>query len=377
METAPLEDRRNHVSAEDRIQRELDAGVREGVYPGASLVVGLGGEVVFSGVAGKRCIEPSGQDVDRETLFDLGSLTKPLATTLAVMRLVDLGRMDLDRPVAELLPVDPPPDKRAVTPRLLLCHAAGFPDWKDYYRRLEDVAPEERKARCRSWILQEDLVVAPGRGCVYSDLGFMLLEWLVERASGMGLGTYVESLFYEPLGLGRLFLFRRDRPLCYPKEAFAATEACLWRRRTLRGEVHDENAFALGGYSGHAGLFGTADDVWALARLLRDHVAGERFDLLEPETVRTFFQRQSGIPECGRALGWDTPSRNGSSAGVHFSPASVGHLGFPGTSLWMDLEQDVQVVLLTNRVHPSRGNRRIQAFRPRIHDCIFEELGLA
>ncbi len=365
------------MSAEDRIQEELDSGVREGVYPGASLVVGRGGEVVFSGAAGKRCIEPRGRDVNRETLFDLGSLTKPLATTLAVMRLVDLGRMELDLPVAELLPVDPPLDKRAVTPRLLLCHAAGFPAWKDYYRRLEDVTPEERKARCRSWILEETPLYAPGRGCVYSDLGFILLEWLAELAAGMDLSTYVESLFYEPLGLERLFLFRRNQPLRYPKEAFAATEACAWRRRTIRGEVHDENAFALGGYSGHAGLFGTAGDVWALARLLRDHAAGERFDLLQPETVRTFLQRQSDIPECGRALGWDTPSREGSSAGAHFSRAGVGHLGFPGTSLWMDLEQDVQVVLLTNRVHPSRENRRIQGFRPRIHDCILEELGVA
>ncbi len=361
----------------DRMVRELQAGVREGVFPGAVLVVGLHGEIVFSGRAGRTSLNPRDPAVDEHTIFDLGSLTKPLCTTLAIMRLVELGRIDLDRPIVETLPGCSGGDKGSVTPRLLLCHAAGFPAWKDYYRRLSDLVPDQRKSRCRTWIMDEPLAYVPGSESLYSDLGFILLEWVVEQAAGMDMGDYVESLFSQPLGLDRTFLFRTDRPSGFPQRDFAATERCPWRGRTLQGEVHDENAFALGGYSGHAGLFAPADEVFSLARLLRDHALGSRFDLLRPETVQAFFQRQDAIPECSRTLGWDTPSINGSSAGKHFSMHSVGHLGFPGTSLWMDLEKDVQVVFLTNRVHPSRENRLIQGFRPRIHDCIMEELGLA
>jgi serine-type D-Ala-D-Ala carboxypeptidase len=357
------------------IQRLLDSGAGEGVFPGAALVAGVGGEPVFSGVAGRLSLDPPGREVAGDTVFDLGSLTKPLVTAMAVMHLVDRGLLDLESPVFDLLPAGDPGDKGAVTTRLLLCHAAGFADWRDYYRRLEPVSPGDRKARCREWILEEPLQYPPGRGCVYSDLGFMLLEWIVEVASGMEMGEYVESLFFRPLGLKRTFLFRVGGPPVLEKEAFAATERCPWRGRVLQGEVHDENAFSLGGYSGHAGLFGTAEEVFAVARLFRDHVSGARSDLFRPETVRCFFERQARVPGCGRALGWDMPSREGSSAGRFFSRTSVGHLGFPGASVWMDLDKDVQVVLLTNRIHPSRENVLIREFRPRMHDCIMAELG--
>ncbi len=361
----------------ERIRQELEAGVRDGVYPGAVLISGVGGEVLISAHAGRRSLEPPGKEIDEATIFDLGSLTKPLVTAFAAMRLVDQDGIDLDRPIAEILPVILPDDKAGITPRLLLCHAAGFPDWRDYYRRLQVAAPEARKQICRKWILDESLIYAPGKSSVYSDLGFMLLEWVVEEAAGLEMAEYVESLFFETLGLHRTFLFRTTRASGFEKGEFAATEHCSWRGRTLQGEVHDENAFALGGYSGHAGLFGTAGEVWALACLLRDHVLGGRNDLFLPDTVEVFFGRQSQIPGCGRALGWDMPSVEGSSAGRHFSKESVGHLGFPGTSVWMDLEKDVQVVFLTNRIHPTRENRLIQEYRPRIHDCVMEELGKA
>jgi CubicO group peptidase (beta-lactamase class C family) len=359
-----------------RIQGLLDAGAREGVYPGAALVAGRAGKALFSLHAGRLSIEPPGRPVDEGTLFDLGSLTKPLVTSLALMRLVDLGRLDLDQPIPELLPGAPASGKRMTT-RLLLRHAAGLPDWRDYYRRLDGVEPDKRKPRCRAWILEEPPAYTPGRGCVYSDLGFMLLEGVVEALAGMDMATYADRLFFGPVGLERTFLFRGAEPLRFPKGRFAATELCPWRGRLLQGEVHDENAFALGGYSGHAGLFGTAKEVFALAGVLRDHAAAERNDLFHPETVRAFFSREKSIPGCGRALGWDTPAPEGSAAGRHFSEHSVGHLGFPGTSLWMDLDKDVQVVLLTNRVHPTRRNRRIRGFRPRLHDCVMEELGVA
>ena len=159
-----------------------------------------------------------------------------------------------------------------------------------------------------------------------------------------------------------------------PEHSFASTEDCPWRNKVIQGEVHDENAHALGGYSGHAGLFGTVDEVYGIVNLLRGHYLGERQDYLRPETVRDFFARQDRVKGSTWALGWDTPSPEGSSSGRFFSKNSVGHLGFTGTSVWMDLERDAIVILLTNRIHPTRANMRIREFRPKLHDLIMEEL---
>lgn len=362
----------------DRIRNELEAGVTEGVYTGAALVVGFQGTAVFSEQAGRCSLDPGDLPVKGETIFDLGSLTKPLVTTLALMDLVDQGRCALDQPLEELLPGEKSlGDKASIPLRSFLAHTAGLPDWKPYYRGLGPGPWSACKGQVRRWILEEPAIYPPGSGCVYSDLGFMLLEWVVEAQVGRSLAEVVESRFFEPLGLERTFLYQRDRNPRFREESFAATERCAWRGRVLRGEVHDENAFAMGGYSGHAGLFGTAGDVFAMAGVLREHALGLRSDLFRPATVRTFFRRQQDIPGCGRALGWDMPSSKGSAAGRFFSPISVGHLGFPGTSLWMDLEKDVQVVLLTNRIHPTRENLRIRAFRPRLHDAVMETLALA
>ena len=359
-----------------RILKDLEAGVAEGVYSGAALMVGFQGALVFSGQAGRCTMDPTSLPVGEETIFDLGSLTKPLVTTFALMDLVDQGQCDLDQPLADFLPRENLKDKASIPLRYLLAHAAGLPEWKPFFRSLEPRVWHGCKQRVRDWILMEPLIYSPGTGCVYSDLGFMLLEWVVETQVGQSLASYVEKRFFEPFGMERTFLFQRNRSPRFPEEAFAATEHCSWRGRVLRGEVHDENAFAMGGYSGHAGLFGTAGEVFVLARVLREHALGLRSDVFRPETVRTFFRRQQDIPGCGRALGWDMPSASGSAAGRFFSRVSVGHLGFPGTSLWMDMEKDVQVVLLTNRIHPTRENPLIRAFRPRIHDRIMEVLGL-
>ena len=189
----------------------------------------------------------------------------------------------------------------------------------------------------------------------------------------MPLPQYVGSQFYQPLSLKMLSFSENNRPK-YPPEQYAATEDCPWRGRVLRGVVHDDNAYALGGYSGHAGLFGGALDCYAVVNLLREHYRGLREDYLRPSTVRTFFTRQDIVIGSTWALGWDTPSKTGSSAGRYFSQKSVGHLGFTGTSLWMDLEKDVIVILLTNRVHPARANEKIKAFRPQLHDAIMKAI---
>lgn len=357
-----------------RIKEFLTRGVREGVYPGAVLLVAYMGEIVFFEAAGDCSLTPPGNPVNKDTIFDLASLTKPLATTLAMMKCVDDNKIDLDQPLEDLLPHALPGDKKSITPRLILSHSAGFSDWKPFYLELVDYPLEKRKEILRKWIMELPLVYPPGSGVTYSDLGFMILEWLIEQCTGNPLPAFLGRNFYSPLSLKRMFFYDCISPVRFGEDQFAATEDCPWRKKVMRGVVHDENAYALGGYSGHAGLFGTADGVHRVVDLLRSHFHGERQDYLRPETVRAFFKRQVLVEESTWALGWDTPSQHDSRAGRFFSAKSVGHLGYTGTSIWMDLEQDVMVIFLTNRVHPSRKNEKIRAFRPVIHNRVMEEV---
>jgi len=359
----------------DHIKKLLLEGVNNGVFPGAVLLVAHKGRIVFLQEAGYRSLETERGPVHKHTIFDLASLTKPLATTFAIMKLVDEGKALLDRPISDLLPGTLPVDKRNLTLRLMLSHSAGFPDWKPFYLKLTQFRPDERRRLVREWIMSMDLVYRPGEETLYSDLGFIILEWVVEQVAGMSLPAFLDLYFFGPISLKRTFFGSLVRPAVFGEDQFAATEACPWRKKTILGFVHDENAYALGGYSGHAGLFGTAEEVYNLIILLREHYRGEREDHLKPETVREFLSRQGFADGSTRALGWDTPSPKDSSSGRYFSANSVGHLGFTGTSVWMDLDRDVIVVFLTNRIHPTRNNEKIKAFRPRLHDLVMEELG--
>ena len=361
----------------NRVEALLSKGVVEGVYPGAVLLVAFEGKTLFFQQVGSRALVPKTLPMERDTIFDLASLTKPLATTLAVMKLIDSGKIELDQPLEDLLPKDLPRDKKTITLRLLLNHSAGFADWKPFYLDLENIRPEERKANLREQLLNIPLLYPHGKGTLYSDLGFMMLEWVVEEVAGMKLPQFLRTHFYDPLGLNKTFFYENTVPLRFDEDRFAATEDCPWRKKVLKGIVHDDNAYALGGYSGHAGLFGNAREVYTLINLLREHYRGEREDYLGPETVRAFFRKADIVKESTWALGWDTPSPENSSSGGYFSKRSVGHLGFTGTSVWIDLERDVIVILLTNRVHPTRKNEKIRAFRPVLHDMVMKELGLA
>jgi len=353
----------------------LDEGLTAGVYPGAVLLVVYRGKEVFFEAVGNAAVHPRLVPMKRETVFDLASLTKPLATTLAMMKLVDQGRINLDESIRELLPGVDGKDKQGITPRLLLSHASGLRDWEPFYFRLNHVSFDQRKQKVRKWIVDSSLVFSPGSKALYSDLGFILLEWIIERKTGMLLDHFLHEQLYGPLGRSGLFLYDTTRPVSLEKTAFAATEFCPWRKKILQGEVHDENAYAMGGYAGHAGLFGTAADVGNIGSFLLRCYNGSGEEVLHPDTVRTFFTPQRNPEDSTWALGWDTPSRSGSSTGSFFSEKSVGHLGFTGTSLWMDLEKQVMVILLTNRIHPSRENEKIKVFRPRLHDRVMEILG--
>jgi CubicO group peptidase (beta-lactamase class C family) len=359
----------------EQVRAWLQRGTQEGVYPGAVLLVAQGGDIAFFEEAGFRLLLPQAAPMQRDTIFDLASLTKPLATTLAVMKLVDQQAIGLDQPLTDLLQRILPKEKEAITPRLLLCHSSGFSDWEPLYRELERFEPKRRKDLLREQLVRLPLHYAPGKGVLYSDLGFMVLEWLIEETAGMAMDRFLDRHFYAPLGLKKTVFSTDEMLKQFGGDQFAATEECPWRKEVVLGRVHDENAYALGGYSGHAGLFGTAEEVFTLVNLMREHFRGEREDYVNPETVRGFFSRQDIAKGSTWALGWDTPSPEESSSGDFFSAGSVGHLGFTGTSIWLDLERDVIVVFLTNRIHPTRDNEGIKEFRPLLHNVIMEGLG--
>lgn len=357
---------------ENRITGLLSEGIKTGVYPGAVLLVALKGEILFLKAAGVLSTAVPKIETKNNSIFDLASLTKPFATTLAVMGLVDMGNIDLDQALGEILPGNVPDDKRKITLRLLLCHSSGLLDWRPYFTELIKHDQDKRKDILRQRILKEPLVYPPGTNVKYSDPGFMLLEWIIEVVSGMKMDELLTKYYYDPLGLEHTFLMQKGA--VFNRDEVAAAEDCPWRKKIIRGEVHDENAFALGGYSGHAGLFGCAEELFTILNMLREHFYSERQDFFKPETVQEFFRRQNIFDQSTWALGWDTPSAEGSSAGRYFSPKSVGHLGFTGTSVWMDLDQDTMVIFLTNRVHRTRDNTRIKLFRPRLHNLVMESI---
>ena len=353
------------------VRRFMQEGVAEKVFPGAVLRVAVEGDTVFSEAFGYARLRPTRKAMTEDTVFDLASLTKPLATTLSIMVLVEAGQIRLDQPLGDLIAAFSKTEKRDITVSQLLSHASGLPAYHPYYETLRALDLRQIKTTLHEYLLREPLVHPPGAVCLYSDLGFMILQWIIEATTGRRLDDFTFRAVHGPLGMDGLFF----NPLPCPRDvSYAATEDCPWRGKVLEGEVHDDNAYTMGGVAGHAGLFGTAQSVYELLRRLLDAYHGlPETDLFRPDTVKTFFKRR--IPTASWALGFDTPSRPDSSSGTYFSDRSVGHLGFTGTSFWMDLDRRIIVVLLTNRIHPDRNNNRIKAFRPHLHDTVMKSLG--
>ena len=352
----------------DPIHDLMHQGLGQGAFPGAVLLVGRAEQPVLCAAYGSAN-RFTRQPMTRETVFDLASLTKPLATTLAVAFLVDRGQVGLDQPVGQWLPEMSGSDKAGLTIRQLLGHRSGLPAHRPFYMTLKKLPPSRRKAVVLDLLRQVPLAQPPGQRTVYSDLGFMLLGRLVEAVVGCPLNRFLARDIYDPLGLHDLFFVDlADRPP--PRRPYAATELCPLRRRLLIGEVHDDNAWYAGGVAGHAGLFGTAGAVFALLRrLVADYRGRSPRSFFSSQILNELFHDSSTQPF---ALGFDRPAAHGSSAGSHFSVNTVGHLGFTGVSFWLDLDRDCTVILLTNRVHPFRWHNRLTAFRPRIHDHIME-----
>ncbi len=366
-------------SVDDALQSAIDRGV----CPGAVLLVRRRGRILHHRAYGRASLIPTARPATLDTIYDLASLTKPLATGTALLCLVADGRARLDEAVEVYLPALKGTPAGSVSLFHLLTHSAGLPWWRPFYEQIGErdrvqsgfLGSEKAKTLVLEAIGREALESAPGTKSVYSDLGFILLGFIVERLTGQAPPAYCRDRVYRAVEAEPLFYFGRDGMPSWgtvSPDFVAPTEQDPWRGRMLCGEVHDENAYALGGIAGHSGLFGTAQAVAAVSGAWLNAYQG-RPSPLSSEWVRRFVARQDEISGTSWALGWDTPS-SPSSSGTRFSPKSFGHLGFTGTSLWVDPERELEVVLLTNRVHPSRENQAIRRLRPAIHDLIVESV---
>jgi CubicO group peptidase (beta-lactamase class C family) len=347
----------------DPVDSLLTSAIAARNFPAASVALGSGDHLVKSAGYGTFSYD-DGTPVTDTTRFDLASLTKVVATTTAMMMLVESGRVNLDEPVANYVPEFGSNGKSVVTIRHLMQHRGGLVPFRRYY--LEPNATRESVLHA---ILGDTLVYKPGEAERYSDLGFIVLGLLVERVTGMGLAAFARDSIFVPLGMHATAFRPTDGTDAYvvPTEIDS-----VFRQRLVQGEVHDENAFVLGGAAGHAGLFSTARDLARFARMLlgNGNLDGLRF--LHSTTVAEFTRRDR-FTQGERALGWDFKSIEGySSAGEHFGGSSFGHTGFTGTSIWMDPEADVFAILLTNRVYPSRRNTGHTQIRPKFADLAFE-----
>jgi serine-type D-Ala-D-Ala carboxypeptidase len=339
-------------------------------FPGCAWSVLFAGEIRALDAMGRFTYEPTSAHVTPSTIYDLASLTKVLATTALAMLLYDRNLLELDRPIHDFLPafgLAHPEDqaRRQVTVRMLLAHNSGIPGYARLFEQYS--TPETLFDAC----LRLPLEAPPGTRAEYSDIGFILLGRILEGIVGERLDTVCEREIFEPLSMTTT----RFRPPRGWRPAIPPTENdTTFRHRVIQGEVHDENAWVLEGVSGHAGLFSNALDPLRFAQcLLAGGRTAEGKQLFKPETVRLFTTRTDQPPGSSRALGWDTPSQP-SSSGKYFSRHSAGHLGFTGTSLWIDFDAGLAAVLLTNRTWPDRQNQAIQQLRPRFHDSVVAAL---
>ncbi|MCS7082420.1 MAG: glycoside hydrolase family 3 N-terminal domain-containing protein [Bacteroidota bacterium] len=357
----------------ERLDGIIRRAIRERVFPGAALAVVRRGVLAYLKGFGALTYE-SETPVTPQTLFDLASLTKVVGTTSAVMKLYEEGRLRLDDPVSRYLPEFRGPSKERITIRQLLLHTGGLRAYKPFYQdsAFRKLSPSEQADFVWRFILEDTLQYEPGTRTLYSDFGFIVLGKLVERITAKSLDRYLEETFWRPLGMRRT-VFRPLEHGFSPEEIAPTEQDRYWRNRLIHGTVHDETAAALGGVAGHAGLFSTARDLAVFAQMLLNGGWYGGQALLRPETIQLFRSRAS--EGSTRALGWDTRNTQGySAAGKRMSVRAFGHTGFTGTSMWIDPDHELAVILLTNRVHPTRENPRIAEVRAAVADTVLEAL---
>jgi serine-type D-Ala-D-Ala carboxypeptidase len=351
-----------------KAERLIQRAIGRGDFPAATLLAARDGQPHYHGSFGRAQLA---------SVYDLASLTKVLATTAVLMRLVDEKKLG----VAERVETHLPSLKRRKIGKIrlsqLLTHSSGLVAWRPFYEELRELPQNARRKKLHQRLADENLISKPGQDVVYSDLGLLLLQWVIERRMSAPLDHLAQRLVYQPLGLDHTFfrpLWRTtNRKDPTTEMSFVPTEYCTWRKRRLCGEVHDDNSFSLGGVTGHAGLFSTAHDIHLLCREFYAAYRGQR-SIFSPKTVRRFFDWQQ--PNCHRALGWDRPSLPNlqPNAGRYFSENTVGHLGFTGTSLWVDLDKGIWVIFLANRVYRGREPNPMPKFRPQLHNAVMRSL---
>ncbi len=365
-----------------KVERAIEKAIELGELPGAVVMARMGEALSYTRAVGAATLVPERIEARDHTIYDLASLTKVMATTASLMLLVGDGRIELDAPVASYQPAFAERGKEKVSVRHLLTHSSGLRPWRAFHADLAErdrrrgeqvVGTAAGKAEIQNRVVRSAPVHEPGEASVYGDLDFIALGALVEAVSGEQLDEFTAQRIYQPLGLSDTRFNRL--PFKGERARYAATEQCGFRERVLWGEVHDPNAWAMGGVAGHAGLFATAGDV---LRFGQEMLAADRGEsaIVPAEVAREFFRRQEIAPESDWALGWDTPTRGQSTSGAHFSKRSIGHTGFTGTSLWIDLERGMIVVFLANRIHLVAKRSRFE-LRPFVHDLICEAFNSA
>ena len=346
-----------------RVDDLIDAQIRDRAFPGAVLFVHENGARRYLKAYGSHTYEASSTAMNAQTMFDLASVSKVISTTSCAMKLYEEGKLNLDTTVATYIPEFAQNGKQNVTIRNLLLHNSGLAPFRLYYSFCKN------GAQLLDTLYRERLEYETGTKTLYSDLGMIALAKALERITGSPLNEYATKTFFEPLGLSRTMYAPPEsmRSACAPTEIDG-----YWRKRLVQGTVHDEAAAMLDGVAGHAGLFSTAPELAVMLEMLLNGgiYHGKRY--LRQQTISYFTKRQS--KQSSRALGWDTPSASGSSAGKYFSPNSFGHTGFTGTSVWVDPIKKIFVIFLTNRVYPTRDNRKLIPFRAVVHDAIMQAL---
>jgi CubicO group peptidase (beta-lactamase class C family) len=343
----------------------LRSGIAQHAFPGASIAIAHNGKRVAHKQLGHFTYDPGSPLVEPQTVYDLASVTKVVATTPACMILHERGQLKLEQPLVELLPAFAGDDsrRRRITLRMLLAHSSGLPAYVKLFQTAHNKDELVRQA------LEVALTADPGTRAEYSDIGFILLGEALERIKGEPLDRFCQREIFSRLSLSSLVF----NPVCTPKEGESSIppteDDSTFRKRVIQGEVNDENASVMGGVAGHAGCFSTALDVSVFAQ----HMSLGGTPLVRPETLAIFTRREEFPSKTSRALGWDTPSQP-SQSGKYFSSRSYGHLGYTGTSLWIDPERQLSVTLLTNRTWPDRGSQLIKQIRPAFHDAVIEAI---
>ena len=340
----------------------IQKGIAQAAFPAASIAVTCRGRLVVLKVFGRFTYEPDSPAVTVATVFDLASVSKAVATTTMAMILYERGLIDLEAPVVSIVPEFAGSDARRndVTVRMLLAHSSGLPAYEKLFLKSK-TRDELLAATCAT-----PLAADPGTTAKYSDIGFIILANALERIADEGLDRFCQREVFGPLGMTHTAF---DPPAAWRASIPPTADDRAFRNRIIQGEVQDENASVLGGVAGHAGLFATAEDMATFAHVL---LQGGR-PLVRPETLALFTRRETAPEGTSRALGWDTPS-SPSQSGKYFSARSFGHLGYTGTSLWIDPERQLSVTLLTNRTWPDCENKAIKDVRPAFHDAVVEAL---